>query len=117
MGGGFLRVESGGGVGAGASDADVAVGTREGVGVRGIESKEMLRNPRQVCEADLKGADLVVALKEAEHRPWLEKLHPAWAGVGCVIGTCMIWIWCRRRRRQRRSWRGLVRGLIDELTK
>lgn len=38
------------------------------------------RIPRQVCESDLRGAALVVALKEAEHRKLLEELHPEWAG-------------------------------------
>jgi protein-tyrosine phosphatase len=54
--------------------------TREGLKARGIESKAILREPKQVCEADLTGAELVIALKEEEHRPWMEKLHPEWAG-------------------------------------
>ena len=51
----------------------------EALAARGIRAGAS-RKPRQVCEADLAGADMVVALKEAEHRPLLEKLHPEWAG-------------------------------------
>lgn len=37
------------------------------------------RFPIQLSEADLKTADLVVALKEAEHRAMMEKQFPDWA--------------------------------------
>ena len=50
----------------------------EALTARGIQAGAS-RKPRQVCQADLAGADLVVALKEAEHRQLLEKLHPEWA--------------------------------------
>jgi protein-tyrosine phosphatase len=46
---------------------------RRGVGV------PVPRDPRQVSEADLRGAEMIVALKEAEHRKLMESLHPAWA--------------------------------------
>ncbi|NJN81961.1 MAG: low molecular weight phosphatase family protein [Caldilineaceae bacterium] len=36
------------------------------------------RPPLQVTEADLCDAELVIALKEAEHRPLLAEGHPAW---------------------------------------
>jgi protein-tyrosine phosphatase len=34
--------------------------------------------PRQVSEAELAAADVVVAVKEAEHRPLMRSRHPAW---------------------------------------
>jgi len=45
---------------------------------RGIPMPDM-RVPRQVCEADLRDAKMIVALKEAEHRKLMESLHPEWA--------------------------------------
>jgi protein-tyrosine phosphatase len=45
----------------------------------GIRSDCCLRFPLAVAEDDLRGADLVVALKEAEHRPLLERKHPSWS--------------------------------------
>jgi protein-tyrosine phosphatase len=35
-------------------------------------------DPAQVTPADLERATRIVALKEAEHRPLLAQLHPAW---------------------------------------
>jgi protein-tyrosine phosphatase len=37
------------------------------------------RFPRQLTEADLSSADLIVAVKEAEHRKMLSELFPAWS--------------------------------------
>jgi protein-tyrosine-phosphatase len=51
---------------------------REGLKARGLEVAEPAHWPRQVGEADLAAADVVVAVKEAEHRPLMMKLHPAW---------------------------------------
>jgi protein-tyrosine phosphatase len=45
----------------------------------GVQSDACLRFPLPAAEDDLRGADLVVALKEAEHRPLLERKHPSWA--------------------------------------
>ena len=36
------------------------------------------RYPLQVQEQDLRHAALIIALKEAEHRPYLSQRHPAW---------------------------------------
>lgn len=47
---------------------------------RGLQCSSVSRHPIQVCEADLAGSDLIVALKEAEHRPLMEVSYPAWAG-------------------------------------
>jgi protein-tyrosine phosphatase len=38
-----------------------------------------VRLPRLLRQADLEAADLVVALKEAEHRPWFDQRFPHWA--------------------------------------
>ncbi len=37
------------------------------------------RPPRQVTQADLQSASIVIALKEAEHRAMMEDLFPDWA--------------------------------------
>lgn len=44
----------------------------------GIRVPTGVRFPLQVCEQDLRAADLVIALKEAEHRPLLVQCFPAW---------------------------------------
>ncbi|MCL2646964.1 MAG: low molecular weight phosphatase family protein [Phycisphaerales bacterium] len=53
---------------------------QEGLALRKILPPGPYRPPRQASEADFEAADLVIALKEAEHRPMLEKLHPTRAG-------------------------------------
>jgi protein-tyrosine phosphatase len=45
---------------------------------RGIEVTT-LRPPVDVTEADLSSADLIVAVKEVEHRPMLAARFPRWA--------------------------------------
>jgi len=45
----------------------------------GIASNQPLRFPLQVTEGDLLSADLIVAVKEAEHRILLREQFPAWA--------------------------------------
>jgi protein-tyrosine phosphatase len=45
----------------------------------GIGHHEYLRMPLWVGEADLSAAGLIVAVKEAEHRPLLQQRFPAWA--------------------------------------
>jgi protein-tyrosine phosphatase len=44
----------------------------------GIAADRYLRMPQQVGADDFKRAALIVALKEAEHRPLLRSRHPAW---------------------------------------
>ncbi len=39
---------------------------------------DLKRFPIQLCQADLEGADLVVALKESEHRPLMAAQFPEW---------------------------------------
>jgi protein-tyrosine phosphatase len=45
---------------------------------RGISLTEPIRLPMQVSEDDLASATRVIALKEAEHRPYLTSRYPAW---------------------------------------
>lgn len=51
----------------------------KGLAMRGIEVGKEVRFPVQVQTKDLDEADLVIALKEAEHRPYLEVRFPGWA--------------------------------------
>jgi protein-tyrosine phosphatase len=42
-----------------------------GLAARGVPVEPALRFPQQLREDDLEGADLIIALKESEHRPLL----------------------------------------------
>ena len=53
--------------------------TRAACQARGLPLPEPLGDPLAVCEQDLRQARLVIALKEAEHRPYLAWLCPQWA--------------------------------------
>ena len=44
----------------------------------GIDWASFRHMPMQCRECDLAGADLVIALKEAEHRPMISERFPAW---------------------------------------
>ena len=44
----------------------------------GITSVGVERFPRQVEERDLQSADHIIALQEAEHKPYLQERYPAW---------------------------------------
>ena len=48
--------------------------------VLAIPHEPYLRMPARVGAEDFAAADLVVALKEAEHRPLMMDRHPEWAG-------------------------------------
>ena len=50
-----------------------------GLEVRGIRSKDPHREPQYCQEPDLCSADLIIALKEAEHRPLMGQRFPQWA--------------------------------------
>jgi protein-tyrosine phosphatase len=52
--------------------------TREALAQRGIALPEPVRDPQQVSEDDLSAATRIIALKEAEHRPYLTQRYPAW---------------------------------------
>jgi protein-tyrosine phosphatase len=54
--------------------------TRRRLIERGIPFELTGLVPVQVGEEDLQRAARVIALKETEHRPLMEYLHPAWAG-------------------------------------
>jgi protein-tyrosine phosphatase len=45
----------------------------------GIDFSDFRHMPMQCRECDLAEADLVIALKEAEHRPMISTTFPAWA--------------------------------------
>lgn len=57
----------------------LSIHTVQGLNQLGIYPVEnALRYPKQLHEDDLKTADLIIALYEAEHRPMLEQRFPAW---------------------------------------
>lgn len=43
-----------------------------------VRIEQPIRSPMLLQQADLEDADLVIALKEAEHRPWFERQFPEW---------------------------------------
>ena len=45
---------------------------------RGVHLPADIRFPVQLLEPDLLAADLIIAMKEAEHRPMFAKRFPAW---------------------------------------
>lgn len=45
---------------------------------RGVELTDAPRCPIQVQETDFEEANLIIALKEVEHRPYLSKQYPTW---------------------------------------
>lgn len=45
---------------------------------RGIAFTASDRYPMQAMDADFEAADLVIALKDAEHRPMIEARYPRW---------------------------------------
>lgn len=45
---------------------------------RGIHRRHTAPDRAQIAESDLEGADLVVALKDAEHRPMIVQAFPHW---------------------------------------
>jgi len=56
----------------------MSIHARQALAERGIPLPEPIRPPLQVSEEDLAGAQRIVALKEAEHRPYLTQRYPAW---------------------------------------
>jgi protein-tyrosine phosphatase len=51
----------------------------KGLQARGIEVGQDTRSPIQLQEQDLAQADLIIAMKETEHRPYVEKRFSRWA--------------------------------------
>jgi protein-tyrosine phosphatase len=56
----------------------VSTYTREAFKLRSIPIAEPIRYPRTVTLADLTSADLIIALKEAEHRALMRQRFPDW---------------------------------------
>jgi low molecular weight protein-tyrosine phosphatase len=57
----------------------ISPNTVRGLQERGISLAEPIRFPLQLQELDLRQADLVVAVKEEEHRPLVEEHFALWA--------------------------------------
>ncbi len=57
----------------------ISVHTVRGLTERGIPLHCTGEDREQLVEADLEAADMVVALKEGEHRPMMEQQFPRWA--------------------------------------
>lgn len=60
----------------------MARATVERLTALGIAHEPYLRMPERVTQDDLATAQLIVALKDAEHRPLMIERHPAWADGG-----------------------------------
>ena len=52
--------------------------TRRACEVASLPLPAPLRGPLALCERDLRGARMVIALKEAEHRSYLARQFPGW---------------------------------------
>ncbi|MEI7768592.1 MAG: low molecular weight phosphatase family protein [Chloroflexales bacterium] len=52
----------------------------ERLAAAGIAPPARLRDPARLTSADLEAADLLIALDEKEHRPYVEGLGQPWAG-------------------------------------
>lgn len=57
---------------------DLSIYTRFALGARNIPLRHTGVRPVQVALSDLERATLIFALKEAEHRPLMKQLFPAW---------------------------------------
>ncbi len=57
----------------------ISAHTRAALVARKINISEPVRDPIGVSSRDLADASLVIALKEAEHRPYLTERHPGWS--------------------------------------
>jgi protein-tyrosine phosphatase len=51
----------------------------QGLAARGIHLDGSIRPPLQLSEDDLQRADLIIALKEMEHRPLVAERFPIWS--------------------------------------
>jgi len=56
----------------------ISAHTLAALGAKGIPTTRPIRSPMQVQERDMLKADLVVALKEAEHRPYIQERFTRW---------------------------------------
>jgi protein-tyrosine phosphatase len=60
------------------ADGYISEHTRQALAFRKIELRHTGAGRVQLSEADLKSADLIIALKDEEHRPMLTCQFPAW---------------------------------------
>src|SRR5207245_8856602 len=61
-----------------ANQGPISSHARRGLDVLGVPLPEPQRFPIDAIESDLAAAQLIVALKEAEHRPLIGSRFPAW---------------------------------------
>ena len=66
-------------VGRGGNAGPISKHALDGLADRGLAVEEPVRYPMQVGEYDLANADLVVALKEEEHRSVLQSRYSHWS--------------------------------------
>ena len=50
----------------------------DGLVALSIALPDILPDPKQVTDSDFSAADLIIALKEAEHRPIIQARYPVW---------------------------------------
>ena len=60
------------------NEGPISPHTLRGLEARGIPAPQPARFPRQLQEWELEAAVLVIAVKEAEHRPMLAERFPGW---------------------------------------
>lgn len=63
---------------AGRNPGPISPHALRGLQQRGIELETPIRFPRSLSETDLKLATHIIAVKESEHRPWMDTRFPAW---------------------------------------
>lgn len=61
-----------------AFDGPISTHAVSGLAERGVELPRPIRYPEPTTDEALAAADLIVALKEDEHRPLLAERHPGW---------------------------------------
>jgi protein-tyrosine phosphatase len=62
------------------NEGPISAHTLLGLQARGIPVPQPLRFPLQLEEEELEVAELVIAVKEAEHRPLVKERFPQWVG-------------------------------------
>ena len=60
------------------SPGPISEHTRDGLAARGIDLRHTSEGSAQLTELDLQAAGLIVALKDAEHRPMFAQWFPDW---------------------------------------
>jgi protein-tyrosine phosphatase len=61
-----------------APDDDISISTRDALACRGIPIHQTAARKTSITENDMRKATVRIALKEAEHRPLIQALLPAW---------------------------------------